>query len=70
MYSNFSNSIIMNRNKQVSYSKQETKSVIFMHLSPNLSAPPPKKKNIVWLIWLIWPEIRKIIVLRVIQRRL
>ena len=34
--STFSNSSIMNKNKQVSHSKQETISVIFTHPSPNL----------------------------------
>ena len=47
LYSTFSNSTIMNKNKQVSHSKQETISVFFTHPSPNPSAP----QNIVWLIW-------------------
>ena len=47
MYSTFSNSTIVNKNKQVNHSKQETISVIFTHPSPNPSAP----QNIVWLIW-------------------
>ena len=48
LYSTFSNStiIIMNKNKQVSHSKQEKISVILTHPSPNSSAP----QNIVWLI--------------------
>ena len=37
LYSTFSNSTIMNKNKQVSHSK-ETIRVIFTHPSPNLSA--------------------------------
>ena len=45
LYGNFSNSTIMNiKKKQVSHSKQETISVIFMHPSPNPSAT----QNIVW----------------------
>ena len=47
MYSTFLNSTIVNKNKQVNHSKQETISVIFTHPSPNPSAP----QNIVWLIW-------------------
>ena len=50
LYSTFSNSTIMNKNKQVIHSKLETISVIFTHLAPllqYLSAP----QNIVWLIW-------------------
>ena len=47
LYGTFSNSTTMNKNKQVSHSKQETISVIFTHPSPNPSAP----QNIVWLIW-------------------
>ena len=39
MYSTFSNSTIVNKNKQVNHSKQETISVIFTHPSPNPSAP-------------------------------
>ena len=38
-YSPSSNSTIMNKNKQVNHSKQETISVIFTHSSPNPSAP-------------------------------
>ena len=38
MYSTFSNSTIVNKNKQVNHSKQETISVIFTHPSPNPSA--------------------------------
>ena len=37
LYSTSSNSTIMNRNKQVNHSKQETISVIFTHPSPNQS---------------------------------
>ena len=43
LYSTFSNSSIMNTNEQVSHCKQETRSVIFTHPSPNPSAPPPPK---------------------------
>ena len=37
--SNFSNSTVMKKSKQVSHSKQETISAIFTHPSPNPSAP-------------------------------
>ena len=47
--STFSNSTIMNKNKQMSHSKQETISVIFTHSFPNPSAPQNKA-------WLIWPK--------------
>ena len=63
LYSTFSNSSIMNTNEQVSHCKQETRSVIFTHPSPNPSAPTP---NI--LTNLTQPVIPKIIVLRVIKR--
>ena len=46
LYSTFSNSTIMNKNKQVSHSKQEKISVILTHPSPYSSAP----QNIVWVI--------------------
>ena len=39
LYNTFSNSTIMNENKEVSHSKQETISVIFTHPSLNPSAP-------------------------------
>ena len=39
LYSNFSNSTIINRSKQVSHSKLDTISVIFKHPFPNPSAP-------------------------------
>ena len=39
LYSTFLNSTIMNNNKEVSHSKQETVSVIFTHPSLILSAP-------------------------------
>ena len=38
LYSTFANSTIMNKDKQVSHSKQETISIIFTHPSPNPSA--------------------------------
>ena len=37
---NSSNSAILNKNKQVSHSKQETISSILTNASPNLCAPP------------------------------
>ena len=49
LYSTSSNSTIMNKNKQVNHSKQETISVIFTHPSPNPSAPQ-------YIVWLIWPN--------------
>ena len=49
LYSTSSNSTIMNENKQVNHSKQETISAIFTHPSPNPSAPQ-------YVVWLIWPN--------------
>ena len=40
LYSTFSNSTIVNKNKQVSHSKQEAMGVIFTHPSPNPLASP------------------------------
>ena len=58
----------MNKNKQVSHSKEETISVIFTHPSPN----PSVSQNIVRhdnVTNLTYPEIPKIIVvLRVLKR--
>ena len=48
-YSPSSNFTIMNRNKQVNHSKQETISVIFTHPSPNPSAPQ-------YIASVIWPN--------------
>ena len=48
LYSTFSNSTIMNKNKEVSHFKQETISVFFTHSSLNQASAP---QNIVWLIW-------------------
>ena len=48
-YSPSSNSTIMNKNKQVNHSKQETISVIFTHPSPNPSAPQ-------YIASVIWPN--------------
>ena len=42
LYNNFSNSTIMNKNKQVSHSKQETINVVFTHPSP--TPLPPRIK--------------------------
>ena len=55
LYSTFANSTIMNKDKQVSHSKQETISIIFTHPSPNPSAPKDSVTN------LTYPEIPKII---------
>ena len=46
MYSTFSNSTIMNKDKQVSHCKQETMSIIFMHPSPKPSAPKDSVTNL------------------------
>ena len=55
LYSTFSNATIMNKDKQVSHSKQEIISIIFTHPYPNPSAPKDSVTN------LTSPEIPKII---------
>ena len=55
LYSNYSNSTIMNKNKQVSLSKQEPISIT--NPSPNPCPPPPQtRKKYDSVTWLIWPN--------------